>query len=236
MKDFIFQYYIDLVLFVEILAAVTGLILYKKYSQTIAKYFILFLWYVVLLSTVGRYTLYIDDGFLYFLKGTIFERNYWLYTIMWKICAVIFFSCYFQRILKSIVNITILKYSTYVFLGISVFTILTNLDFFFKGSFPIIYICGGIIILQCAFFYFFEILQSDEILNFHKSLNFYIACAILFFWLIKTPLVFYEIYYTKADLNYVLLRSYINIAVIFTMYLTFTVGLIVSKPELRMKT
>ncbi len=220
---------------VEVLAAVTGLILYNKYSQTVAKYFIVFLCYVVFIVVVGRYTFWIENGFFNFLKGTLIEKNYWWFTLNWKIGAVSFFSWYYQKILKNKLNIKILKYSTYLFLGVSVFTIITNINFFFNGSFPVIAICGCIIIMQCAFFFFFEILQSEAILNFHKSLNFYISCAILIFWLIKTPLAFFEIYYRKIDQDYVHLRAYINLVVIFIMYLTFTVGFIVSKPEKEIK-
>ncbi len=231
MSNFIFENYSNLILSVEVLAAITGVILYKKHSHTNTKYFIGFLCYVVLLSIVGKYTYLIKDGILSFLEGTLLNKNFWWFTLSWQIGAVYFFSWYYQKTLKTELNVKILKYSTYIFLLISLCIILSDLDAFFKGSFPLISIYGSFIILQCAFFYYFEILQSDAILSFHKSVNFYISTAILVFWLIKTPLVFYEMYLNKDDLDFVYLNSYINITVIYIMYLTFTVGLIVSKPE-----
>ncbi|MGR7814527.1 hypothetical protein [Lacinutrix undariae] len=225
------QYYSSITLLVEILAAVTGLLLYKRYKHTAVKYFIMFLCYVIFITLVGRYTYYVKDGIFSFLEGTKIERNYWWFTITWKIGAVYFFSWYFQQSLKRRTHVNVLKYSTYLFLVISGGIIVSDFNFFFSGSFPLISILGSAIILQCAFFFFFEILQSEAILSFHKTINFYISSAILFFWLLKTPLVFYEIYYTQSDLSYVYLRSYINLGVIIFMYLTFTFGLIISKPK-----
>ncbi|WP_335975580.1 hypothetical protein [Gaetbulibacter jejuensis] len=56
MVKFINDYGSYLYLAVEIIAAVTGLILYKRYRHTAAKYFIYFLIYVVAFGVIGRYT------------------------------------------------------------------------------------------------------------------------------------------------------------------------------------
>lgn len=217
---------------VEILAAVTGLILYNKYKHTAAKYFIYFLVYIVITVIIKRYTYCVkDDGFLSFLDGTLLEKNYWLGTISWKIGAVTFFGWYYLKILNNKAQKNILRMSIILFIIASLFIILFTLPDFFKTSIPSIAILGALIILQCSFYYFMEILQSEKILTFYKSLNFYISCVILLFWLVKTPLVFYEQYYSKSDMDYVSLRHFINLFLISFMYLTYTIGLIVSKPE-----
>ena len=219
-------------LFLEILAAVTGLILYKKYKHTAAKYFIFFLVYIVIMVVIGRYSFLVrNNGVFSFLEGTLLERNYWWFTLFWKIAAVVFFGWYYSKILKSILHKKILKISLIAFVIISLIIILSNLKLYFTSSIPSIGILGALIILQCVFYYFMEILKSDKILTFHKSISFYISCAILLFWLIKTPLAFFEPYYRKADMDYVNLRGYINLFVNTFMYLTYTIGLIVSKPE-----
>lgn len=230
--DFLLKYYDILTLGVEILAVVTGLILFKKFKHTAAKYFIYFLVYIIFMVLIGRYTLYIyDDGPLSFLEGTLIERNYWWFTIFWQIAAVLFFGWYYLNILQNKWHIKVLKASLLLYFIISVLTIILSLPDLFKKPIPIIYIIGGIIILQCVFLYFLEVLQTDKILNFYKSLNFYISCAILIFWLIKTPLVFYEQFYTQLDWSYVHLRAFINLFVITFMYLTYTIGFIIAKPE-----
>lgn len=220
----------------EIMAAVIGILYYNKYKNTAAKYFIYILVYLSLLELIGAYTVYISKyEFLreveIFLKDTVFERNRWWYTLFWTIGAIILFSRYYQKILKKDSFLKFLKWSTNTFIVISFVIIITDSARFFKGTFPTISVLGAIIIMQCAVFYFFEILQSEKVLTFYKSLNFYISTSILIFWLISTPLIFFSKYYTVKDLEYVNLRKLIILAAIGFMYTTFAIGLIVSKPE-----
>ncbi len=221
----------------EIMAAVVGILYFKKYRHTAAKYFIYILIYIAVLELIGSYTVYVDNyGFLSdikdILKGTLFERNAWYYTFFWKIGAIILFSSYYQKILKKDYFIKLLRWSSYTFLIISFVLIFSDSTRFFKGSFPVISILGAIIIMECAVFYFFEILQSEKVLIFYKSINFYISSSILLFWLTYTPLIFFSKYYTVEDLEYVNLRKLIILAAIGCMYTTFAIGLIISEPDI----
>ena len=230
--DFLINNSNNLILYFEILAAVTGLVLFKKYKNTAAKYFIYFLVYIVAMVILGRYTYFVrNDGFLGFLDGTLIERNYWWFTLFWDIAAPAFFGFYYSLILKNRVRKKILKMSVIIFIVVSIILILLNLNLYFTSLIKTICVLGALIILQCVFFYFMEILQSDNLLSFNKSLNFYISCAILLLWLVQTPLVFFEQYYRKLDMEYVNLRGLINLFVISFMYITYTIGLIVSKPK-----
>lgn len=231
MVKFINDYASYLYLVVEIIAAVTGLILYKRYRHTAAKYFIYFLIYVVVFGVIGRYTFWVRDGIFSFLQGTLLEKNYWWYTICWSLGAIVFFVWYYLKILTNQRAKSTLKIALTLFLIASLCIIILTLPDFFKTSIPSISVLGAIIIMLCVFYYFFEMLQSDKILKFYKSLNFYISCTILVFWLVKTPLAFFEPYFRVADMDYVNLRGYINLFAISLMYLTFTVGLIVSNPD-----
>ena len=191
MSEFLLKNYEIITLGVEVLAAVVGVILYKKYKFTAAKYFIFFLIYVIFIVVFGRYTYFIyNGGSLNFLEGTLIERNYWWFTIFWSIGAVLFFGWYYSKILYNKLHIKFLKVTLLLFFVVSTLTILLSLPDLFKKPIPIISIIGGLIILLCVFFYFLEVLQNERILNFYKSINFYISCAIFIFWLIKTPLVF----------------------------------------------
>lgn len=230
--DFVNNYAPLIWLSLEILAALTGLIVYKKYKHTVNKYFIWFLVYIVFMAIIGRYTYWVvGNGSLRFLQGTVLEQNYWWFTIFWNVASVLFFGWYYLKLLNNVLSKKILKISLVAFLLISVFSILITLPKFFYGNMNIIEISGTLIILQCVFYYFFEVLQSDKILDFYKSLAFYISCAVLILWLVQTPLTFFEMYNKTYDMDYVNLRNYINLLVISFMYITYTVGLIVSKPE-----
>jgi len=230
--DYVINNSHNLILFFEILAAVTGLVLFNKYKDTNAKYFIYFLVYIVIIVIFGRYSYFVrNDGLFNFLDGTLLERNYWWFTLAWDIVAPTFFGFYYSKILQNIVRKKILKMSVIIFLVVSIIIIILNLNLYFTSSMKSISVLGALIILQCVFFYFMEILQSDKLLSFNKSLNFYISCAILLLWLVQTPLVFFEQYYRKLDMEYVNLRGLINLFVISFMYITYTIGLIVSKPK-----
>ena len=202
--DFINKNASNVWLFLEIVAAVTGVLLFKKYKQTQAKYFIYFLVYIVAIVIIGRYShLVRNNGVLSFLEGTLLERNYWWFTLFWEIVAGIFFGWYYSKVLYKQLHKKLLRVSVIVFIIISIVAISFNINLFFTRSISIIEISGALIILQCTFYYFIEVLQSDRVLTFYKSLTFYISCAILVLGRIQIPLVFFEHYFNLADMDYV---------------------------------
>lgn len=232
MFDFIYKYSTSIYLALEIIAAVTGIVLLNKYRHTAAKYFIYFLVYIVAIVVIGKYSYYVrDDGFLNFLEGTLFEKNYGWFNLFWSIGGTVFFAWYFQKILNGKKSKRLLKISLVVFLIISISEAVLTFPKFFNTSMPFIKLSSLMVILQCVFFYFLEVLQSDKILYFYKSIGFYICCSILFLWLIQTPLVFFEHYFNTADKDYIFLRNLINLIAISSMYIIYTVGLIVSNPD-----
>jgi len=232
MEEFLRANYYYLTHGVEILAAVTGLLFYKKFKNTNIKYFIFFIVSIALAELLALYTFYIpNDGAFSFLKGTVFQTNIWWYTIFWKIAAIVFYIFYFIKIIKTKRFLRLLKYLLYVFPSFSVLYIIFNWNDFFIRPFPVINIFGAIIIFMCAIFYFFEVLQSESILTFYKSYNFYIAATIFMWWLIITPLVFYDIYFRYVDWSFIFLQWEIYLFANILMYLTFTFALIWCKPE-----
>lgn len=232
MEEFLRQNYYLIVHLVETLAAVTGLIFYKKFKHTDARFFIWFLVYIALCEYLGSYSKYChEDGFLYFLQGTLFEYNYWWSTLYWKIGAILFIAFYYYKILKTTIFKKILKVVGYSFLIFSMIYIILNWKDFFIRFFPIISILGAVVVFICVTLYLIETLKSDKIIFFYKSLNFYITIAIFIWWLIITPLIFYDIYSSEADWSFVLLKWQIYLIANVLMYFTFTFALIWSEPE-----
>ncbi|ULC57962.1 hypothetical protein MBM09_08520 [Flaviramulus sp. BrNp1-15] len=236
--DFLIQYYFLLTHSVETLAAFTGLILYKKYKYTSVKYFIWFLIIICLCEHFGLYVRYVrPDRSLHFLIGTKFQKNHWWYNLFWSIGGIMFYAFYYHKILKTRYFKLIIKHSSYCFLIFCIIYYLIRFEEFFHTFFPVIDILGGIVIFLCVVLYFIEILQSERILYFHKSINFYINATIFMWWLVITPLVFYEIYHTyemdgnRNDASFWNIRSYIYLFSNLFMYLTFTFALIFCKPE-----
>ncbi len=238
MEEFLKENYHILTTITESLAAVTGLLLYNKYRFTAAKYFIYFLVYLTICDFISSYSMYVHpDKIFRFLIGTIFEKNHWWSTLYWQIGAIMFFSFYYRKILKTKNFKTIIKFSGYAYLFFSLVYIILNWNAFFYKFFPVMSILGAIIILICTVFYFIEILQSDKVLTFYRSINFYISFAIFIWWLIITPIDFYDVYFAydsgsnNRDWNFVFLQLEIFLFANIFMYSTYTFALIWCKPE-----
>jgi len=235
-KGFLLNNYFFITHFVEIMAALAGIYSYKKYKHTVVKYFIWFLVYIAVLELIGAYPRFLRDfEFLreveVYLKGTKFEKNHWWYTIFWGMGSPMFYSFYFQNLIKSKKNTRWLYYSTLVFFVFCMVIIASNWDIFFVASFPGISVFGAAIILMSIVFYFLEILQSDRILSFNNSINFYISTVLLIWFLVITPLVFYQIYYAMADWSFIFLRWQIYLTLNIFMYSTFSIALLWCKPQ-----
>ncbi len=220
---------------VELIAAITGIICYKKYKVTNAKYFIYFLIYVVIIEHIAGYPRYLVNydslkEAKAYLKGTMFERNYWFYSLFWNIGSGLFYTWYFRKTIKNPTFKTILKFGLLLFIISSIVYLMTNWEWFFKELAVYIHVTGAILILFSVCLYFIEILKSHVILRFHSSLNFYIAAVLIIWYLITTPLSFYNMYFSTADWNFIFLKWQIFLFANIFMYLTFTFALIYCKP------
>ena len=217
---------------VEILAVIVGLLTYQKYRSTTAKYFILFLIYVLTLEIIGYYpTFFKNRGLWQIISNTVFEKNYWFYTLFWSIGSALFFIFYYRKILKSKLYKSILKYAGLIFLLSAFANIIIDKDSFFRTDLIFLAIGNLVVILLCVVLYFVEVLMTDRVLLFYKSLNFYISLTILIWWFVITPITFYEIYFSNADWSFVILKWQIKLLANIFMYLTFSLALLLCKPQ-----
>ena len=113
----------------------------------------------------------------------------------------------------------------------SITYIVCHIDQFFKGILPIISVLAALSIITYTTCYFIELLQSDKLLNFYNLFNFYICIAFFFWWLITTPVLFYGVYNSEEDWNFVILKWQIFLFSNILMYLTYAFGLLISKPH-----
>lgn len=236
MNDFLYNNYTVLYRLFIAISVLTGLLYYKKYKHTNVKYFIWFLIYILSFEILAGYTKLLDQQeSLYdvkmFLKGTLFERNYWVYNLFWGVLSTLFISFYYLKVLKSKKNSIVVKYATYIFMLFSISYVIFNIDDFFFSIVIPVKIAAVSVIFLCVMFYFIEILNGDKILTFYRSFNFYVSAALLIWWLVTTPVMFYQIYFSTADWNFVFLRWQIFLFANLFMYSIFTVAFIYSKPE-----
>ncbi|SFN63641.1 hypothetical protein SAMN04487989_102160 [Bizionia echini] len=231
MEEFLRSNYIILSLSIEGLAAIIAIFCYRKYKLTVAKFFLYFLVYIFICELLSGYTRQIIEGPLHFLEGTIIEKNYWWTTLFWNIGSVLFFSFFYHNLVEKDKFKKLIKWMCIGFLVLAVFIISTNFNKYFQGMFPSLLIAGGLVVLTCVCLYFYELLQSDKILNFYKSIYFYISTTIFVWWLITTPIIFYDVYFTTADWNFIILKWQIFLFANMFMYLTFSFALLWCKPE-----
>lgn len=236
MKDLIIDYSTQLNDIVIILAAAIGVFYFKKFKNSDSRIFIYYLVYVAFVDFIGSYPTYFVEYDIFNvlkekLSTTPFKRNYWWFTTFWNVGSALFMSYYYQKIIKSKISIKIIRYLGFVFFISSCIYILYDLDAFFNSQLKFINIFGAIVILNCIALYFVEVLNSDKILVFYKSLNSIISAVLLIWWLIITPLLFYEVYFSTADSGYLLLRKYVYLFSNIFMYSTFIFAIIYCKPE-----
>ena len=104
---------------------------------------------------------------------------------------------------------------------------------YFNGISKFTYIIGSILLLIAILVYYFELLQSDNILRFSQSLTFYISVGLLIYYLTMTPLFIYGSYYYTGESSDTFNKFYIYTLAIanVVMYGTFTLGFILCKPN-----
>ncbi|OIQ24018.1 hypothetical protein [Lacinutrix sp. MedPE-SW] len=236
MKEFFIAYYSIIIKALEILAAVTGIICFKKFKGHHERYFIYFLIYILFVENIGSYTIYINKyESLRFIKelvaGTIFQKNYWWYQIFWVSGSALFLCFYYYKIEKNKNAKKNISRLGYVFLLISILLIVFKSQTLKNNNIEILDVLSFITILLLIINYFFQTLNTEKILKFYYNLTFYISCGFLIFIILITPLTFFESYFNTSDWNFIILKWQIMFFANVFMYSTFTVGLIVSKPN-----
>ncbi len=232
MNEFLSQNYFLITHSVESLAAGTGLFFYKKYKATAAIYFIWFLVYSAFVDIIMRYPRFFNYLEIFeMIENTIFEKNYWYATIFWFIASTIFYIFYFHKITQNRVLKAVLKFTKWLFIITSLIVFIIDYEKLYTGYIPLIHGLSTLAVFFAISLYLYEILNSDCILIFYQSINFYISATVLIWWLITTPLVFYELYFSQADWNFVFLKYQIFLFANVFMYVSFTLALIFCKPQ-----
>jgi len=232
LREFLYDYYTFLTKSVEILAFDVSLIVYKKYKNTPVKYFIWFLGWIVFVETIGNYPRHLKDYNLeYLIEGTLIEQNYWWYTISWASVATIFYSWFLSQKYDSNTLKTIIKFCIYGYVLTMLVTAIIDYKLFFEIRPTYITVLNVAIIILSTVSYLYNLLNSEKLLNAFKSLYFYVAIILLVWWLITTPLNFFEVYNSDSDWDFIAIKWTIKLIANIFMYLGFAFALIFCKPE-----
>ncbi len=232
MEEFFKENYSLLTKLVVLIAAISGLFNYKKFANTIVKKFIIFLVFVLFIEIIANYPSYlISLNKYHLLDGMLIRKNHWWYALTWTTGSALFFSYYYRGVVKAAILKTVLKYLFWTMALTIIIIAIVDYRYIFS-SFPVVIeIVSFFVVVLSALIYFIDVLQSNTILKFYKSINFYISCVILFWWLVTTPLVFYQVYYSNVDWNFIILKWQILLFANILTYITFSIALIWCKPQ-----
>ena len=221
----------------EILAVLAGTYFLRKKPNTllINKYVVYFLWYTIIneiIATYGVMAYFTNYEYFGFIKGTVFERTYWLYNI-YLLLFFSFFIYYFSELLMRNSLKKTIKKVLFLFVIIGVVNLIYD-NLLFKDRSLYIVIVGSIFLLITIIVFYFNLLKSDKILNLKKYLPIYVSLAVLVFSLCIPPLEIFGHYFNPENNIYIKLRTSILLFVNIIMYSSFIIGFLVcakNKPK-----
>lgn len=213
------------IVFTELLAAVAATITYSKYRKTPAKHFLWLLWYIVITETVAHFAL--KYNFLIHIDDEGVKYNLWLTNLLYLIFFPTCFYIYHQMV-ESVRYKWCIKLFAILYLLISLVNWIFIQDFIMSWS-ELPFITGSMMLVVTIIFYFIELLRSEKIIVFHRTLLFWISVGLLLFHTGTLPF--------SAQINgYALIPGIHKLFLIIyilaiTMYVLFTIGFIWSKKE-----
>lgn len=210
----------------ELSAFVFGLFYYLENKSKPTFYLVWFLGITVFTELFNWYAYFVNSGFLSFLKGTVFQSNYWSGNI-YALINFLFYINYFKWYLLDKRSIRIINLFTMIFLIVSIFEILISGGFFSRFM-PISNMLGTLFVFISIAFYYLELLKSDQILVIQRSLPFYVSVGALLFHLCTTPLFIYSVYYSNSiDPGFVELYRHVIFGTNILLYSIYISGFLI---------
>lgn len=236
METFLDKYYAIINFAIVFLPAIIGLLLYKKYKNSLVKYFIWFCVYVSLVEIIGAYPKFINEleslNFLNeLLKDSLFVNSNWWYLIFWNFAGALFYAFYFYNLINNSRFKIIIKYLSLVFVCIFIIYFIKTIKIIPFDSNTFLTILSAILIVTTVLIYFVDLLKSDKLLSVFRTMSFYIGAIILLWHLITNPLKFYDMYFNRTDLDFAIMNALIFLGCNTIMYVTFSIALIWCKPQ-----
>ncbi|GAA3511998.1 hypothetical protein GCM10022393_27150 [Aquimarina addita] len=184
----------------EIIALVSGTMYVMKFKdEVLSRYFVYFLLFTVFVEIVFGWmptAIYYLDS----LKGLehyfLLNNNNWIYNI-YDTISFVFFLFLFTSLFNSKKVRKIGFLFTILFLMFSIFNLVTSSEFF-NAIVSLNFIVGSLLLLLYVIYFFFQMLFGDQILDFYKTLPFYIGIGVVIYHLSSTPIFIYSKYFSET--------------------------------------
>ncbi|PWK19716.1 hypothetical protein LX78_01066 [Xanthomarina spongicola] len=231
MLDFLTSYFNFIVYGFEILAAIAGLYFLNKTKNKSTRIFVFYLLYVVFVEFVAvcliffKSTLLVSYLISLGIKSTSWFNLFWLYG------SILFVLFYYHSLLTNTKFKLVLKIMAILFSVVMLSHFIVFPNVFLTEHPPLYQISGLIITLICVALYFIEFLNDEKVLMIFQTFSFYATLGLFVWWLIITPVIFYDNYNTIADWDFANLKRRIFLFANIFMYTCFTVGFIITKPK-----
>ena len=193
---------------------VFGILNYFKFNQNLyLKAFLYFLIYSFLTEVIGTYVIRVLEIPSFFVYNT------------WVIVSNIFYFLFFLSKIKGLKLRKVIMTMLMIFILFTVINILFIKNYFDES---LIYnnILGKILISVVIMIYYTEVLKSNDILSFQKSLFFWISIGVLLY-----NIGFVPVFVIAELIDFTGVFRYIAFALNIVLSFCFITGFIVSKKE-----
>lgn len=210
----------------ELLAALFGTFYFYKYKTTHLRVFLYLLWLITITEfSAGFIYNQKIEWLLYYGEKTKSFYNWWMFNILDTVSFLVYYYIFYKT-LQSIKFRLWVKIFAISYCVLSVFNWVFIQDFFTEMQ-SYLYVIGAIFLIISIIFYFIELLKSERILKFHRSLLFWISIGLLLYYSGTIPFAAqYNGYALIPGIHKLFLIIYILAT---AMYLLFTFGFIWSK-------
>jgi len=199
--------------YLALAVAIYGLIKYKDYKYSKAKYFLYSIWLIVITEFVGEH--------FYDWFGI---PNYPLYNV-YTLILFVFYLCWFRSLIELPKRKRIVSAFIVIYVLFSVINVFAFQDFVTEsGTYS--YALGVIFVVTSICYYLIEVFNSEVVLRIRQSMYFWFSIAILLFHATYMPFFFaYKFFYFGE----VKLLSAVNFTLCVLMYIFFGIGFLKAK-------
>lgn len=207
---------------------ICALVTFKYYRKSPDIYIAYILVITCFIETLGFFNYHLPDsvfikGVTYVIGARLIDENLWLYNLG-MIFTFLFYIVYYYKMVDS------LKHKFYLRIIFIVYVILSGTDILIHwNEITVSYlsysrIIGSLLLFVCAIFYLNEVFNSNKILNFFKTLPFWITIGSLIFYLTTIPIVIYSSKLNFSHTVYIMILVLSN----YFLYGCFITGFIIN--------
>ena len=178
----------------QIAAFIAAVLMWRKAKNTKQKHFVYFLGFVLVIELLG-----------YGIPQIFQIKSQFIYNCF-TVISLLFYLFWFRKILvnKKIINLFVILFLIATCTAIFI-------EDFWLSLWRIPLITGIIMILICAIIFYYELLQSDKIINYRESQTFWIVTGLLIFYIGFLPLLLFQPYLKVSKISYRIPITILNI-------------------------